>query len=199
MTRVHRDGEIGARRRAFGRLRLRGHAAAERFSARDQRQAGAEPRGLRYRRPDRRMGGGRAVFERDRLLLGRAGRVGDVVGDDSYFAFERYGEGWSQDDLKWEWGAPVSALTINDNVIFVSMMPADRPGDKAFVTVTPYADYFRLDNRIAPERIFKSSRAKSPRHGVKGSRAAGVSRPVSDVGDGSCCGSHRGCRRSGAG
>jgi D-alanyl-D-alanine carboxypeptidase/D-alanyl-D-alanine-endopeptidase (penicillin-binding protein 4) len=73
---------------------------------------------------------------------------GDIVADDSYFAFERYGEGWSQDDLKWEWGAPVSALTINDNVIFVSMMPADRPGDKAFVTVTPYADYFRLDNRI---------------------------------------------------
>src|ERR1051326_2432369 len=24
---------------------------------------------------------------------------GDIVADDSYFAFERYGEGWSQDDL----------------------------------------------------------------------------------------------------
>jgi D-alanyl-D-alanine carboxypeptidase/D-alanyl-D-alanine-endopeptidase (penicillin-binding protein 4) len=24
---------------------------------------------------------------------------GDVVADDAYFAFERYGEGWSQDDL----------------------------------------------------------------------------------------------------
>ncbi len=31
---------------------------------------------------------------------------GDVVADDSYFVFERYGEGWSQDDLVWEWGAP---------------------------------------------------------------------------------------------
>src|SRR5262249_53757062 len=26
---------------------------------------------------------------------------GDIVADDSYFAFERYGEGWSQDDLVW--------------------------------------------------------------------------------------------------
>ncbi len=26
---------------------------------------------------------------------------GDLVADDSYFAFERYGEGWSQDDLVW--------------------------------------------------------------------------------------------------
>jgi D-alanyl-D-alanine carboxypeptidase/D-alanyl-D-alanine-endopeptidase (penicillin-binding protein 4) len=73
---------------------------------------------------------------------------GDVIADDSYYVFERYGEGWTQDDLVWEWGAPVSALTINDNVIFVGIMPADHPGDRAFVTVTPYAEYYRLDNRI---------------------------------------------------
>jgi serine-type D-Ala-D-Ala carboxypeptidase/endopeptidase (penicillin-binding protein 4) len=73
---------------------------------------------------------------------------GDVVADDSYFAFERYGEGWSQDDLVWADGAPVSALTINDNVVFVNILPADRPGEKAFVSVKPFAEYYRLDNRI---------------------------------------------------
>jgi serine-type D-Ala-D-Ala carboxypeptidase/endopeptidase (penicillin-binding protein 4) len=73
---------------------------------------------------------------------------GDVVGDDSYYAFERYGEGWAQDDLVWEWGAPVSALTVNDNVIFVSIMPADRAGERAFVSIVPYADYYRIDNRV---------------------------------------------------
>jgi len=73
---------------------------------------------------------------------------GDIVADDSYFAFERYGEGWSQDDLVWADGAPVSALTINDNVVFVNILPADRPGEKAFVNVKPFADYYRLDNRI---------------------------------------------------
>ncbi len=73
---------------------------------------------------------------------------GDVVGDDSYFAFERYGEGWSQDDLVWADGAPVSALTVNDNVVFVKILPADRPGEKAFVSVNPFADYYRIDNRI---------------------------------------------------
>ncbi len=73
---------------------------------------------------------------------------GDVVADDSYFAFERYGEGWSQDDLVWEDGAPVSALTINDNVVFVNILPAERPGEKAFVSVKPFADYYRVDNRI---------------------------------------------------
>ena len=86
---------------------------------------------------------------------------GDVVGDDSYYAFERYGEGWAQDDMVWEWGAPVSALTVNDNVVFVSIFPADKPGDKAFVQITPYAEYYKVDNRVmttpagtGPRRIY---------------------------------------------
>src|SRR6266478_10259947 len=73
---------------------------------------------------------------------------GDLVADDSYFAFERYGEGWSQDDLVWGDGAPVSALTINDNVVFVNILPADRTGERAFVSVIPFADYYHVDNRI---------------------------------------------------
>ncbi len=73
---------------------------------------------------------------------------GNVIADDSYFAFERYGEGWSQDDLVLADGAPVSALTINDNVVFVNILPADRAGDRAFVSITPFADYYRIDNRI---------------------------------------------------
>jgi len=86
---------------------------------------------------------------------------GDIVGDDSYYAFERYGEGWAQDDMVWEWGAPVSALTINDNVVFVSIFPADHPGDRAFVQITPYAEYYKVDNRVmttpggtGPRRIY---------------------------------------------
>jgi serine-type D-Ala-D-Ala carboxypeptidase/endopeptidase (penicillin-binding protein 4) len=86
---------------------------------------------------------------------------GDVIGDDSYYVFERYGEGWTQDDLVWEWGAPVSALAVNDNVVFVSIMPADHAGEKAFITLNPYGDYYHVDNRVmttpqgtGPRRIF---------------------------------------------
>jgi D-alanyl-D-alanine carboxypeptidase/D-alanyl-D-alanine-endopeptidase (penicillin-binding protein 4) len=73
---------------------------------------------------------------------------GDLIADDSYFAFERYGDGWSQDDLVWADGAPVSALTINDNVVFVNILPGAHPGDRAFVSVTPFADYYTIDNRM---------------------------------------------------
>ena len=73
---------------------------------------------------------------------------GDVVADDSYFAFERYGEGWSQDDLVWAEGAPVSALTINDNVVFVNVQAGTHPGDKAFISLTPFSGYYTIDNRV---------------------------------------------------
>jgi D-alanyl-D-alanine carboxypeptidase/D-alanyl-D-alanine-endopeptidase (penicillin-binding protein 4) len=73
---------------------------------------------------------------------------GDLIGDDTYYLFERYAEGWAQDDLQWIDGAPVSALSFNDNVVFVNIQPGERPGDKALITVEPETSYYELDNRI---------------------------------------------------
>jgi D-alanyl-D-alanine carboxypeptidase/D-alanyl-D-alanine-endopeptidase (penicillin-binding protein 4) len=73
---------------------------------------------------------------------------GDVIADDSWYPYERYGEGWSQDDLMWEWGAPASALTINDNVVFLTIQPADRPGELAYLNINPFPDYYQVDNRV---------------------------------------------------
>ena len=73
---------------------------------------------------------------------------GDVIGDDTFFPYQRYGEGWSQDDLMWEWGAPASAITVNDNVLFLSVKPADHPGERAFINLTPFSDYYNIDNRV---------------------------------------------------
>jgi serine-type D-Ala-D-Ala carboxypeptidase/endopeptidase (penicillin-binding protein 4) len=74
---------------------------------------------------------------------------GDLIGDDTFYAFERYAEGWAWDDLQWIDGAPVSALTFNDNVVFVNVLPGEHPGDKAVVTVEPETNYYELDNRVA--------------------------------------------------
>src|SRR4051812_21457467 len=73
---------------------------------------------------------------------------GDIVGDDTFYAFERFGEGWSQDDLMWEYGAPVSALTLNDNVIFIDVLPGATAGDRAFIKFDPDSTYYEVDNRI---------------------------------------------------
>lgn len=73
---------------------------------------------------------------------------GDLIGDDTYYAFERYAEGWAVDDVQWVDGAPVSALTFNDNVVFVNILPGEQPGDKALITVEPETGYYELDNRV---------------------------------------------------
>ena len=73
---------------------------------------------------------------------------GDLIGDDTYYAFERYAEGWALDDVQWVDGAPVSALTFNDNVVFVNILPGEQPGDKALITVEPETGYYELDNRV---------------------------------------------------
>jgi serine-type D-Ala-D-Ala carboxypeptidase/endopeptidase (penicillin-binding protein 4) len=78
---------------------------------------------------------------------------GDLIGDDTFYAFERYGEGWAWDDLQWIDGAPVSALTFNDNVVFVNVLPGEHPGDKAVVTVEPETAYYELDNRVVTSSV----------------------------------------------
>jgi D-alanyl-D-alanine carboxypeptidase/D-alanyl-D-alanine-endopeptidase (penicillin-binding protein 4) len=73
---------------------------------------------------------------------------GDVIGDDTFYSAQRYAEGWAQDDLQWIDGAPVSALTFNDNVIFVNIAPGEHPGDKALVTTEPETNYYEIENRM---------------------------------------------------
>ncbi len=73
---------------------------------------------------------------------------GDLIGDDSYFAYERFGEGWAQDDLLWDYGTAVSALSINDNVIFLTILPGKRPGDAAVVAIDPEVPYYQIENKI---------------------------------------------------
>lgn len=77
---------------------------------------------------------------------------GDIVGDDSYFVYERYGQGWSQDDLMWDYGAPVSALTINDNVVFASIKPGTHPGARALLTLDPYTNYYTVRDLVMTTR-----------------------------------------------
>lgn len=73
---------------------------------------------------------------------------GDVVADDSYFAYERFPSGWAIDDILWRDGAAVSALAINDNSLFLELRPGKRERAPAWFGVEPRADYYRVQNEI---------------------------------------------------
>ena len=75
---------------------------------------------------------------------------GDVVGDDSYFMYEPYGQDWSWDDLQWDYGAPVSALTFNDNAARLNIHPdASVPGATVAEWIPPI-EYYTVDNNMTP-------------------------------------------------
>ncbi len=70
---------------------------------------------------------------------------GDVVGDDSYFDIQNYGKGWSARDLRSAYGAPINALSINNNVFWVHVNPTTK-NQRVSVSVEPQTSYFRIRN-----------------------------------------------------
>jgi D-alanyl-D-alanine carboxypeptidase/D-alanyl-D-alanine-endopeptidase (penicillin-binding protein 4) len=73
---------------------------------------------------------------------------GDVLGDDTYFENTPYPEGWSTDDLLWGYGAPVSALTIHDNQLDLTI--TDPPGPhssvmKDSIAISPDVPFYTVN------------------------------------------------------
>src|ERR1700722_11397691 len=79
--------------------------------------------------------------------------TGDIVGDDTWFVYERYGMGWVWDDLQWGYGAPVSALTINDNEVYLNAVPAAQAGQTAVVSWAPDTPYYSVDNSLTTSPV----------------------------------------------
>lgn len=73
---------------------------------------------------------------------------GDVVGDDRRYVWDPYPDGWSVDDAIWEYGAPVSALIVNDNAFTLWMRPGENPGDLARILTSPSFIPLSIDNRL---------------------------------------------------
>ena len=73
---------------------------------------------------------------------------GDVVGDDSLFPWQPYPEDWSIDDAVWGYGAPVSALTVNDNEMKVTVAPAAEAGAPATVAIEQAVPYYTMESSV---------------------------------------------------
>jgi D-alanyl-D-alanine carboxypeptidase/D-alanyl-D-alanine-endopeptidase (penicillin-binding protein 4) len=76
--------------------------------------------------------------------------TGNVVGDDSYYLDEPWGASWAWDDLQWGYGAPVSALTFNENEVALTIAADPSAGKPAQTAVewNPPVDYYQVDNAM---------------------------------------------------
>ncbi len=71
--------------------------------------------------------------------------TGDILGDDTFFPWQPYASDWTIEDAVWGYGAPVSALSINDNQINVTTTPGGVAGTPATVMLEPGVPYYTLD------------------------------------------------------
>ena len=69
---------------------------------------------------------------------------GNVIGDDTLFTWEPYGVGWGWDDIVWSYGAPVSALTLDDNVVRLHVAAGANGSTTA--AWTPPTPFYTLEN-----------------------------------------------------
>ncbi|MES2221271.1 MAG: D-alanyl-D-alanine carboxypeptidase/D-alanyl-D-alanine-endopeptidase [Acidobacteriota bacterium] len=73
---------------------------------------------------------------------------GNIVGDDTAFPQQPYGTGWAWDDLVWDYGAPISALTVNDNIVYLAVMPGAQAGHPLTFTWNPdvTSSFYTVEN-----------------------------------------------------
>jgi len=62
---------------------------------------------------------------------------GDIVADDRYIPFDPYPAGWSIGDLFFTFGAPVTAISFNDNSVTITISPGAHAGDPAVIVIDP--------------------------------------------------------------
>jgi serine-type D-Ala-D-Ala carboxypeptidase/endopeptidase (penicillin-binding protein 4) len=73
---------------------------------------------------------------------------GNIVGDDTRYVWEPQPGPWSSDSASREYGAPVSALVLDDNTFLLTLRPAARAGDLARIALAPPFENFAIDNRV---------------------------------------------------
>ncbi|WP_426167380.1 D-alanyl-D-alanine carboxypeptidase/D-alanyl-D-alanine endopeptidase [Sandarakinorhabdus sp. DWP1-3-1] len=77
-------------------------------------------------------------------VAARTRHVRDVVGDDSWFPAERWGQGMSWNNIQSRYGTGISALTLDDNEVSTTVTPAAT----GKTPVVSGSSYYRIDNRI---------------------------------------------------
>lgn len=72
---------------------------------------------------------------------------GDLIGDATWFHGPPYGAGWTWEDLDYSYGAGVSALNLDDNVIELRIRPGHHPGEHCRAVPGFPGDYLTVVNR----------------------------------------------------
>ncbi|MGH9859594.1 MAG: D-alanyl-D-alanine carboxypeptidase/D-alanyl-D-alanine endopeptidase, partial [Candidatus Acidiferrales bacterium] len=139
-TTIETNGAVDAQGRLIGDLVLVGRG-----------DPNLSPRKLPYDREVETDGAAEKILAQlaDQVVARGVSQIeGDVVADDSFFPYERYPSGWAIDDMLWRYGAPVSALAVNDSVVTIELRPALKVGAPVWMGVEPWANFYELRGAV---------------------------------------------------
>ena len=77
---------------------------------------------------------------------------GNVIGSDIWFPWEPYPQDWSIDDTVWEYGAPVSGLTVADNTLKLTISPGTKLMYPAEATLEQGVPYYSISMGVTTTR-----------------------------------------------
>ena len=111
--------------------------------------------------------------------------AGDIVGDDTLYPYEPYGRAWNADDFAYGYSAPVSALTLGDNQLRLTVTAGVAGGRPAAMLEQGGLAYYTLLNQLTTGSAKASSEVEIERTGhtlrLSGSVAAGSPPDVEEV------------------
>jgi len=84
--------------------------------------------------------------------LGVAAISGDIVADDRIFDREFVHPAWPSDQLTFWYTAPVSGLSLNDNCIDLTIIPASQVDAPPIIRMSPVTSYVSLQNACVTRR-----------------------------------------------
>ncbi|PCD02277.1 D-alanyl-D-alanine carboxypeptidase/D-alanyl-D-alanine-endopeptidase [Sphingomonas spermidinifaciens] len=112
-------------------------------------------------------------------VAARTRRVRDVIGDDRRWVDERWGQGWSWNNLPTRSGAAISALSLDENVVALTVKPDGG--------VAEPSGWYRIEDRVEPGAATSLSIERLPRERtvvvrgtIAGAAPVTLAQPVDD-------------------
>jgi serine-type D-Ala-D-Ala carboxypeptidase/endopeptidase (penicillin-binding protein 4) len=102
---------------------------------------------------------------------------GDIVGDDTRWPWRPYPEGWAVGDIAWAYGAPVSALAVNENAVTLTVRPAAEAAGASTIEWNPAIEPFTVFNTLHTAAGAKSDVDIERAPGSQVLRISGVAAP----------------------
>jgi D-alanyl-D-alanine carboxypeptidase/D-alanyl-D-alanine-endopeptidase (penicillin-binding protein 4) len=73
---------------------------------------------------------------------------GGLIADDTWFAGPAHGSGWEAEDLQSWFAAPASSLSVDENIVRVTVTPAAVAGEPAMISMSPQEALPSVEGRL---------------------------------------------------